>query len=95
MILKREYFFNYETFKEFVKKAGTPIEIDIFYVTCRFHGLNTAKLYYWVLKMIEENLIKTVNFTPNPNKWASHHSDAEVSQCILKLYKKTGKETNG
>ena len=84
----RSHLKDYKSFRKHVKalshkKNKQVIEIDVVDAQNAIWDLGTSKLYYWILKLLEEGLIYAVHFEPKPIKNMHHHANAEVYQCVI------------
>ena len=87
----REHLGSYDAFEKHIKALNRDepigkviyVNIDVFQAVNAVWTLGTAKLYYWILKLVEQGLVSEIEIRQNPIPEFSHHADAEVGQCVF------------
>ena len=84
----KKHFITYQSIRKHVKalsrkKKPQRVSIDVIQARSAIWTLNTTKLYYWILKLYEENLIKKIRIKQIPCENTSHHADSETYQCEI------------
>lgn len=84
----REHLQTYKTFRKHIralsrKKNEQQVCIDVREATLAIFRLDARKLYYWLLKLIEENLIYGLQIVQQPSEHGSHLTDSETYECKI------------
>lgn len=84
----RTHLASYKTFRKHIKalshkKKKQTLKINVRDMSDYMWGFSARKLYYWILKLWEENLIHSIKIEQAPSTNSYHHADSETYECII------------